>query len=61
MGYAKAAKHMLQSGYTGVYLKVVETGEIQAQQGIAVIPGQREMSIVEINDRRLKGRQHDLF
>jgi len=61
MGYAKAAKHMLQSGYTGVYLKVVDTGEIQAQQGITVIPGQREMSIVEINDRRLKGRQHDLF
>lgn len=61
MGYARAAKHMLQSGYTGVYLKVVETGEIEAQQAITLIPGVREMSIVEINDRRLKGRQHDLF
>ena len=61
MGYAKAAKHMLQSGYTGVYLKVIETGEIEAEQAIILIPGQREMSITEINDRRLKGRQHDLF
>ncbi len=61
MGYAKAAKHMLQSGYTGVYLKVVETGEIQAEQPITLIPGVREMSIAEINDRRLKGRQRDLF
>jgi MOSC domain-containing protein YiiM len=61
MGYSKAAKHMLQSGYTGVYLKVVETGEIQAEQPITLIPGVREMSIAEINDRRLKGRQRDLF
>jgi MOSC domain-containing protein YiiM len=61
MGYAKAAKHMLQSGYTGVYLKVVETGEIQAEQPITLIPGVREMSIAEINDRRLKGRQRALF
>lgn len=61
MGYAKAAKHMLQSGYTGVYLKVVETGEIEAQQAITLIPGVREMSIAEINDRRLRGRQYDLF
>lgn len=61
MGYTKAAKHMLQSGYTGVYLKVVETGEIQAEQPITLIPGVREMSIAEINDRRLKGRQRDLF
>lgn len=61
MGYAKAAKHMLQSGYTGVYLKVVETGEVEAQQAITLIPGVREMSIAEINDRRLRGRQYDLF
>lgn len=61
MGYAKAAKHMLQSGYTGVYLKVVETGEVEAQQTIILIPGVREMSIAEINDRRLRGRQYGLF
>lgn len=61
MGYTQAAKHMLQTGFTGVYLKVLETGEIQAGQPIVLIPGAREMSIVEINDRRWKGRQRDLF
>lgn len=61
MGYAQALKHMLQSGYTGVYLKVIQTGELQAGENITLLPGRRETSIAQINDRRLRGRQRDLF
>lgn len=61
MGFAQAIKHMLQSGFTGVYLKVITPAEIVAGQSIHLIPGQREMSIASINDQRLRGRQRDLF
>ena len=61
MGYAQALKQMLQSGYTGVYLKVVQTGSLSAGQNMVLLPGSRELSIVQINDRRRRGRQRDLF
>ncbi len=61
LGYAHAVKHMLQSGYSGVYLKVIECGSLQAGDAIVLLPGPRQMSIASINDRRLKGRQRDLF
>lgn len=61
MGYAHAVKQMLQSGFSGVYLKVIQTGELQAGADIVLLPGAREVSIAQINDRRLKGRQRDLF
>lgn len=61
MGYAQALKQMLQSGYTGVYLKVVDTGALRAGENIVLLPGPRELSIVQINDRRRRGRQRDLF
>lgn len=61
MGYAHALKHMLQSGRSGVYLKVIEPGLLQAGDAITLLPGRREVSIASINDRRLKGRQRDLF
>lgn len=61
MGYAHAVKQMLQSGRSGVYLKVIEPGQLQAGDAIELIAGRREMSIASINDRRLKGRQRELF
>ncbi len=61
MGYAHALRQMLQSGYTGVYLKVVQPGEVEAGQRLQLIAGAREVSIASINERRLKGRQRDLF
>ncbi len=61
LGYASAVKHMLQSGRTGVYLKVITEGTLQAGDGIVLIPGKREVSIASINDRRLRGRQRELF
>ncbi len=61
MGYAQALRQMLQSGYTGVYLKVVQPGEVEAGLPLQLIAGVREVSIASINERRLKGRQRDLF
>jgi MOSC domain-containing protein YiiM len=61
MGFRHAVKHMLQSGFTGVYLKVIKQGSIQAKSTITLLPGPREVSIADINGRRLKGRQRDLF
>lgn len=61
MGFPHALKHMLQTGFTGVYLKVIETGQIEAGQSISLLPGPREVSIAQINDQRLRGRQRDLF
>ena len=61
VGYAHAVKQMLQSGYSGVYLKVLQAGILQAGDAIELIPGRREMSIASINDRRLRGRQRELF
>ena len=61
MGYPQAIRHMLQSGFTGVYLKVIKPAEIAAGQTIHVLPGPREVSIASINGQRLRGRQRDLF
>ncbi len=61
MGYAHAVKQMLQSGRSGVYLKVLEPGQLQAGDAIELMAGRREMSIASINDRRLRGRQRELF
>ncbi len=57
MGYAQAVKQMLQSGYSGVYLKVLATGSIKAGDAIALMPGAREVSIASINDRHRKARR----
>jgi MOSC domain-containing protein YiiM len=61
MGYPHAVKQMLQSGYSGVYLKVVQPADVEAGMVLQLIPGPREVSIASINARRLKGRQRDLF
>lgn len=52
---------MLQAGCSGFYLRVIETGALQAGDAVTLIPGKRETSIAQVNERRLKGRQRDLF
>jgi MOSC domain-containing protein YiiM len=61
LGFSHAAKLMIQSGFSGFYLRVVETGVLQAGDAITVTPGPREVSLVWLNERRRKGRQEDLF
>lgn len=57
MGYGHAVRDMAHSGYSGVYLRVLQRGEIQAGDVIAVIPGPREVSVESINHRRRDGRR----
>lgn len=61
MGFSHAAKMMLQAGNSGFYLRVVQTGELCAGDAITLVPGPRGTSLSEVNERRLKGRQRDLF
>ncbi len=61
MGFAHAVKLMVQGGFTGFYLRVVREGSLQADDAIRLIPGIRDVSIVQINDQRRRGRQHELF
>jgi len=34
---------------------------LRAGEHMMLLPGRRELSIAQINDRRLKGRQRELF
>lgn len=61
MGFAHALKAMLQSGYTGFYLKVLREGPVAAGDGMTLAAGPREVSIARINAQRYRGRQRDLF
>ena len=62
MGYKGAAKAMMQSGFCGWYLRVIETGFIAAGAAITVIPGTRQISIAEQNQNLLGCRnQHNLW
>ena len=56
MGFAQATKMMAQSGYCGFYLSVVTPGSIAAGDTIDVVPGPREVGIVELFRARLAGR-----
>jgi MOSC domain-containing protein YiiM len=48
MGFAQAAKMMVQSGTCGSYLAVIEPGTLQAGDSFNVQPGPREVSITEL-------------
>lgn len=61
MGFSHAAKMMLQAGNSGFYLRVVQAGEVRAGDVIVLVTGTRVSSLAEINERRRKGRQRDLF
>ncbi len=62
MGYKGASKAMLQSGYSGWYLRVLKTGLLAAGSEIALIPGSRNITITQQNQSLLKSRnQRDLW
>jgi MOSC domain-containing protein YiiM len=48
MGFAHAAKLMVQSGWCGWYFAVREPGTIAAGESFAIVPGPREVGIVEL-------------
>jgi MOSC domain-containing protein YiiM len=47
MGYAEAAKDMVQSGRSGFYLAVDQTGRLQAGASFQIIPGARSVSVLQ--------------
>lgn len=62
MGYKGAAKAMLQTGFSGWYLRVNQVGNVSAGATIQIIPGRREISIADQNQGLLKrGNQIDLW
>lgn len=56
-GFNQAAKLMVQSGYTGFYLEVLETGTVAAGDTFRVVPGAREVSIAELHRLTSRGRR----
>jgi MOSC domain-containing protein YiiM len=58
---AHAGKLMIQSGYSGFYMRVIESGTMVASDPITLVPGPRKVAITWLNERRRKGRQEDLF
>lgn len=54
MGFAQAVKLMVQSGYCGSYLAVLEPGTVQAGDAIDLVPGPREVSIRELFKSRAR-------
>jgi len=62
MKYKGAAKAMLQSGFSGWYLRVNQTGTLAAGAVISVVPGQRLASIADQNQALFnRGNQKDLW
>ena len=62
VGYKGASKAMLQSGYSGWYLRVLKTGTLAAGTSISLIPGPRDTSIAQQNNSLLGSRnQKDLW
>ena len=56
MGYKGASKAMLQSGFSGWYLRVIKTGVVTAGAQITLISGARELSIAQQNKNLLQNR-----
>jgi MOSC domain-containing protein YiiM len=54
MGFGQAAKLMAQSGYCGFYLAVKREGSIAAGEPFELLPGPREVGVVELFKARMK-------
>ena len=48
MGFSHASKMMVQSGYCGSYLTVIEPGTVSAGDSIELLPGPREVGVREL-------------
>lgn len=56
MGFSKAAKLMVESGYCGAYLAVVEPGQLQAGETFTLQPGPRDVGLLELFRARTAGK-----
>lgn len=48
MGFAQAARLMVQSGFCGAYLGVIEPGTVSAGDAIELVPGPREVNLRDL-------------
>ncbi len=55
MGFVHAAKLMLQSGYCGAYLAVLEPGVVSPGDSVTLQPGPREVNLRELFFSRRRG------
>ena len=56
MGFSHATKLMLQSGYCGAYLTVIETGQVSAGDVATLVPGPRELNLRDLFSARRPAR-----
>jgi MOSC domain-containing protein YiiM len=54
MGFGQAAKMMVQSGFCGAYLAVLEPGAVAAGEAFTLEPGPREVNVRELFWARMK-------
>ena len=54
MGFNQASKLMVQSGWCGMYLAVRKPGMLKAGEAFELIPGPREVGIVELFKARMR-------
>lgn len=57
MGFAQAAKLMVQSGYCGTYLAVLHAGTVQAGDTVRLEPGPRELALSDLFRSKMSGRR----
>ena len=56
MGFNQASKLMMQSGWCGFYLAVLQPGTLCAGDEFELVPGPREVGIVELFKARTKNK-----
>lgn len=56
MGFAKAAKLMVESGYCGAYLAVLQPGQVAAGDTFRLVPGARELSLRDLFRAKTSGK-----
>ncbi len=59
MGFKQAPKMMVQSGYCGFYLAVLQPGSIAAGEAYELIPGPRAVGIAELFKAKMRGAAAD--
>ena len=61
MGFRQASKMMVQSGFTGVYLSVLQPGVITAGDSVRVVSGDRVLSLAERHSLSNRTPQRSLW
>ena len=61
MGFRQASAMMVQSGYTGFYLEVMQEGLLRAGDEIQLVPGDRHMRVEELHRMNTRSKQRKLF